>query len=458
MTLAERILRFACRLLVPRLREWGEAMAQEAASIRAPGAALAFALGCSVWIIGQALSHALRSALTPSQIDPALTRPRQGRWTSRDAALACAVAATGLGLLFLSAAGAPGRYLILNLTALIAGLIIVLPFRRKDPVEAPFIGVVSIAVGLALLLTAGLGDSAEGARRWVSMGGVVLQPGLIGLPFLLVAFSGSRDILTTTGLVLGAIALGLQPDPAMASALLAAAGVATLLKPDRPARVLLAVAIACFLLARLRSGEVTATPFVNAIFLTAAASSPVASLAVWSGSALLLLPASLGLWRGRQSRAAHATFGAIWLALIAAALFGDAPVPVVAYGGSAIVGYVLSTLALPGGAAPVRRRRQTPSSPHPGAVNREAAEEPLDPALTFTRSPRAVHPAAWGPPRHPWRETQRSGCLAADPANVGQGWKPSLPARGSGRNQRHAPRERDCAIVFEKTTLSFPAD
>ncbi|MBB5745174.1 alpha/beta hydrolase [Brevundimonas variabilis] len=355
MTLAERLLRLACSLLAPRLRDWGEAMAQEAASIRSPGAALAFALGCSGWILGHALAHALRSAVSPPDIDPAQTQPRQDRWASRDVALACAVAAASLGLLFLSAAGAPGRYVILNLTALIAGLIIVLPFRRKDPVEAPFIGVVSITVGLALLLTAALGDAAEGARRWVSLGDVVLQPGLIGLPFLLVAFAGSRDILTTTGLVLGAIALGLQPDPAMASALLAAAAVATLMKPDRPAWVLLAVALACFILTELRSGEVAATPFVNDVFRTASLSSPIAALAVWSGTVLLLLPAILGLCRRRQARAAHATFGATWLALVAAAIFGTEPVPLIAYGGSAIVGYLLSTLALPGKTAPSRR-------------------------------------------------------------------------------------------------------
>lgn len=354
MTLAERMLRFACRLLAPRLREWGEAMAQEAASIRSPGAALAFALGCSVWIIGQALRQALRSALTPPQIDPAKILYPQAMGLSRDVALACAVAATGLGLLFLSAAGAPGQYLILNLTALIAGLIIVLPFRRKDPVEAPFIGVVSITVGLALLLTAVLGDAAEGARRWVSLSGVVLQPGLIGLPFLLVAFSGSRDILTTTGLVLAAIALGLQPDPAMAGALLAASAVATLIKPDRPAWGLLAVSVACFILTGLRSGEVAATPFVNDVFRTASLSSSIATLAVWSGTALLLLPAIPGLWRSRQVGAAQATFGATWLALVAAAIFRAEPVPVIAYGGSAIVGYLLSTLALPGRAAPSR--------------------------------------------------------------------------------------------------------
>lgn len=390
MTIAERILRLACRLLAPRLRDWGEAMAQETASIRHPGAALAFALGCSVWIVSHAFGHALRSALTPLDIDPAQARPSQGRWRTRDAALVCAIAATGLGLLFLSAAGAPARYLLINLTALLAGLIIVLPFRRRDPIQAPFIGVISMAVGLALLLTAGLGDEAEGARRWMSLGGVVIQPGMIGLPFLLVAFAGSRDLLTTTGLILGAIALGLQPDPAMAGALLAAAGVAAMLKPDRPAWVMLSVALACVLATGLRSGEVAPTPFVNGILGTASSSSAIASLAVWSGTALLLVPAVVGLWRNRQASVAHAAFGSTWLALIAAAMFGDDPVPVIAYGGSAIVGYLLSTLALPSGSARSRPRAPAAGPQSPTTFNPRNGH--LD---------RLAKSAAWLP--SPWR-------------------------------------------------------
>lgn len=46
MTAAEWIVRRICRLLPPRLTDWGEAMAQEAASIERPSAALIFAVGC----------------------------------------------------------------------------------------------------------------------------------------------------------------------------------------------------------------------------------------------------------------------------------------------------------------------------------------------------------------------------------------------------------------------------
>jgi hypothetical protein len=90
-------------LLAPRLKDWGEAMVQEAASIR-HRRGLAFALGCSVWIIGCTDMPAIGPDLK-LQID-LQTRPRQGRWASRDTALGlCCRVATGL--LFLSAAGAP---------------------------------------------------------------------------------------------------------------------------------------------------------------------------------------------------------------------------------------------------------------------------------------------------------------------------------------------------------------
>jgi len=341
MTAAEWIVRRICRLLPPRLTDWGEAMAQEAASIERPSAALIFAVGCVAWVIRQALGQALQSALTPSKA----TSDQPSR--SRTTALACAIAATGLGLVYLAVVGAPMRHLTLNATALIAGLILALPFRRRDPVSPPFIGVISIALGIGLLLTAALGDEASGARRWISLGDVVLQPSLIGLPFLLVAFARTRNILTATGVILAVVALAWQPDAAMVGAAVAALGAATLTRRDRPSLIVLAVASACFLVALARPNAVPAAQFVDGVFRTASAAGGVASLAVWIGALLLLLPSLSGLRRDREAAAAHTAFGATWLAIMAAALFGDYPTPVVAYGGSAIVGYLLSTLALP---------------------------------------------------------------------------------------------------------------
>lgn len=358
MTAAEWMVRRICRLLPPRLADWGEAMAQEAALIERPGAALIFAVGCVAWVIRQALWRALQSALTPKESPPG--QPSRSRAT----ALACAIAAAGLGLVYLTAAGAPMRHLTLNAAALIAGLIIVLPLRRHDPVAHPFIGAFSIALGLVLLLTAALGGEASGARRWMSLGDVVLQPSLIGLPFLLVGFARTRNILTATGVILAAAALACQPDAAMAGATVAALAAAALTKRDKISLAVLTAVSACFVVTLMRPSEAPAAQFVDGVFRTALSTGSLAGLAVWLGALLLLLPSLLGLARDREAVAAQAAFGATWLAIMAAAFAGNYPTPVVAYGGSAIVGYLLSTLALPreSRARPrVRRLKERPS-------------------------------------------------------------------------------------------------
>jgi hypothetical protein len=340
MTAAERIVRCACRLLPPALRDWGEAMAQEAASIERPLAAMAFALGCAAWVVREALRHPARTALGPKAVGPA-------PWSSRKVALACAVAATAAGLVYLAEAGAPARYLVLNVASLVAGLILVVPFRGRDPVTTPFVGVVAIVVGLILLLTASLGDEVSDTRRWLSLGDVALQPSLIGLPFLFVAFARSRDVLTAVGLVLGAVALALQPDRAMAGAMVAAIGVAALMKRDLMGLLMLSAALACFIVTTMRSDAAPTAWFVDGVLRSALSVSFTAGLAAWGGVAVLLLPLIRGLRRSPEAAAAYAAFGATWSALIVAAVFANHPAPVIAYGGSAIVGYVWSTLALP---------------------------------------------------------------------------------------------------------------
>ena len=301
---------------------------------------------------------------------------------ARGVALACAVAATGLGLVYLAEAGAPTRLLTMNAAALVAGLVIVLPFARRDPMERPFVGVVAVAIGLALLLTAGLGGEASGARRWVSVGSVALQPALIGLPLLVVGFARSRDALTALGVVLAAIALAWQPDRAMAGALVAGVGAVALMKRDRMVLAVLVLALAGFAVALARPDVVPATPYVDRVFRTAASTSALAGLAVWSGAILMLVPALLGLTLDRANRAIHAAAGASWLAILTAAVVGDYPTPLVAYGGSAIAGYVLMTLALP------RPGLTDSEKAAPGAQLPRAEEAPALPSATPHRSSR----------------------------------------------------------------------
>jgi hypothetical protein len=86
---------------------------------------------------------------------------------------------------------------------------------------------------------------------------------------------------------------------------------------------------------------------------------------VLAGAALMLVPALIGLRHDSGHRDAHAVFGAVWLALLAAAALGNYPTPLVGYGGSAILGYLFSLIALPARAAPAGA--ETPEATRPDA-------------------------------------------------------------------------------------------
>ena len=89
-----------------------------------------------------------------------------------------------------------------------------------------------------------------------------------------------------------------------------------------------------------------AQPFVEGVLNSAFQVHPLAGLAVWAGVAVLILPAVAGAIFRPEDRARYATFGAVWLAIIAAAVVGNYPTPLVGYGASSILGYALSLGAL----------------------------------------------------------------------------------------------------------------
>ena len=63
---------------------------------------------------------------------------------------------------------------------------------------------------------------------------------------------------------------------------------------------------------------------------------------------MLIVPAIAGRWMDPGNREVHAVFGAVWLGVVVAAALGNYPTPLVGYGGSAILGYVLSLSLMPG--------------------------------------------------------------------------------------------------------------
>lgn len=351
--LAVGLVRLALRMLPPSLRSWGEAAAREVEALERPGEAVAFALGCLGWAAREAIVFHL-STRHPHEDN---TMPIQDHLRGpRGAALCCGLAAIALGLAYLAMAGVPATYLMINLGALVLGLLLlgVLVLAGRAGL-AP--GAINLLLGVALLAVSQFGVSADGVTRWVALGALSIQPSLMVVPVMLVTFARSRDALSMAGLVLAALALSLQPDRAMAGALAAGAVALAITRRDRRVLAVAAAAVTGLAVTLIRPDPSPAVPFVDQILYSAFDVHPLAGVAVNLGSALLIVPALMMVRTGAADRPGHAVFGAIWAAVVLAAALGNYPTPLVGYGGSAIVGYLLSLLAFPSAASLAARQR-----------------------------------------------------------------------------------------------------
>ena len=305
----------------------------------------------------QSLLHDLRVAVR--QLTPkGGTMEKRPLKDPRKVGVACAIASTGLGMAYMATAGAPPLYLAVNVLALLMGLAFV-GLLRPSAGEARMMPAVTLAFGAVLLATALFGSSVEGASRWFRVGGLSLQVSLILLPAMLVAFARRRDVLSTLGLILAAVALALQPDRAMAGVLASSLAVLALRRRDRGVMAALGVAAAGFIVTLLRPDTLPAVPYVDQILYTAFDVHPLAGLAVVGGALLLVVPAVAGRKLDARGGDACAVFGIAWLGMVLAAALGNYPTPLVGYGGSAVLGYVLSLAFLPSkapSAAPVEAR------------------------------------------------------------------------------------------------------
>ena len=277
------------------------------------------------------------------------------RRTSRTLGIVCAIAATCLGTAYLAAAGAPPHYIAIQLAALGIGLALIAILARILPALGKHsAGLILLTISAALLATALLGASFDGAARWVPLGAVYVQTSLVLLPPMLLLYARFPGRLGTAAMIVAALALALQPDRAMAGALAAALAALALVRRDRFTIAAALCGFAGFAGALAQPDRLPAVPFVDRILYTAFDVHPLAGAAVVAGSLALLLPAF-----GAGERSARWVFGATWLAIPAAAALGNYPTPLVGYGGSAVLGYLLSVALLPGSsrASAARGRR-----------------------------------------------------------------------------------------------------
>lgn len=261
--------------------------------------------------------------------------------------IACALGATGLGLAYMAAAGAPTMYLAVNALALLMGLAIIgLMWSAKPALHLP--DGFTLLLGGMLLATALLGISVEGATRWLRVGGLSVQMSLIVVPAMLVSFARHRNLLSTLAVVVAAVALAAQPDRAMAGVLASSLAVLAIYRPDRWALSALVFAGVGFSVAVLRPDMLPAVPYVDRILYTAFSVHWLAGLAVIGGALLLVVPAIAGQRFDPEHREVYLAFGFVWLGVVVASALGNYPTPLVGYGASSVIGYALSLSLLPG--------------------------------------------------------------------------------------------------------------
>jgi hypothetical protein len=365
-------------------------MGRELTEIGDERAALVFAAGCLRASLSLAAAAAARSAFAAIRtlLFPAAPfswrLPTMNRISTqpRLLGLLCGSVAVLMGLAYMQAAGAPSRYLLVNFAALALGATAWLALGGTGRSSLRGAGLATLAFSVTLLLTALFGVAADGASRWVSVGPLSLQVSLIVLPVMLVLYARRPDRAGTAGMIVAALALALQPDRAMAGVL--AAGLLALLLsvPERrPVAVAAAASILAFGWTLLRPDTLEASAFVDRILYTAFDVHPLAGAAVAAGAVALIVPAAIGLRRGAGERAALLAFGACWSAVVAAAALGNNPTPLVGYGGSAVLGYLLSVALLPAGVRGTdSAARASPSSAAPDQ----------DPSISELRAARPV--------------------------------------------------------------------
>ena len=361
-----------------KLRGWAEGLRLELADIQSDGEALLFALGGFCGLFPRALlAHlltpfvALSGSTDPSGDASDMSFHPDIRRHQRALGLICATGAVMLGIAYMAAAEAPFRYLALNAGALGIGLAAFTIFGLLKPSAGRSPGLGIFALAILLLMTALLGDRIEGVARWLKVGPLFIQPSLLLLPAMILAFAQKRSFLSTAAMIVASAALALQPDRAMAGMLTASLAALTILRPDRLVGGALVGSTLAFVVTLVRADTLPAMPYVDQVLYSAFEVHTLAGAAVMGGTMLLLVPAINGWRHGGAARELYATFGMAWLAAILAAAIGNYPTPIVGYGGSAIIGYLLSLAVLPksmsacatGVVGPVNRDTRPPD-PH----------------------------------------------------------------------------------------------
>lgn len=258
------------------------------------------------------------------------------------------VPALMVGVLTMRMSGVPAGVWGQNIAAWAVGTLVCLALWRTRSRSRSggwrwfdLVAVLTLGALAATLLAPGM----ERVHRWVALGPVRLHVASVLLPLLLVAMQGLSQArgwwISTVAAVGVALMLLLQPDAAQATAFAAAAVVLLLPLAGRdPPRLVCLVSLPLLAaLTWLRRDPLAPVPHVEGIVHLAAGLG--AGWAVAAVVSLLVLPLPFFLAARGAGTHAGLALGVYVTITVLAAFVGNFPVPVMGYGVSPIIGYLV---------------------------------------------------------------------------------------------------------------------
>lgn len=252
-----------------------------------------------------------------------------------------------VSLMAMRVAGAPNGSLAIQAIAFVLATLLAMPSRTAalvDSVDARWVlGAILLLAGAVLFAGVEIG----GARRWLQIGPVLVHPASLFGSVLLLALARAADSRVCAVLAAAAIAcFGIGNDGAASLAF--ALGLSGLLaaRRDHWKTLLPLCVLACCLAAWnwTRPDSLAPVPYVEEIVSRAWMGSRLAGAAAALALATLPLPfvlAARNTHDARQRGAACALAG-FWIGLVLAGLAGNYPIPVIGYGASPVIGWVLA--------------------------------------------------------------------------------------------------------------------
>lgn len=331
--LTAALLAVATALLRSRHPGWARAMRAEVLAIDEAQEALRYAWGCFT------TAAQLAAAAQPAR----LRAPDH-------LGLVCASLVVGLGVAFMASQEAPSRYPWVNgLSLALAGATFWLLPRARLQQDARWRAAATFALGALLLWAAAPRPDTGVATGWLRFGPLPVQPTWLLCPaWWAVSAPIGRTAprpwalraLHLAGLLMGLAALAVHAQAALlaVTAVLFAARAVQTTSVAPAALAVLALALAQAALARWTAPP--PSPFVDEVLQRAFTQGLGLGALLTAAWLSLLLPGLLH----RRAR----EHGLAWAALLLLALPGWLPAPVLGFGGSFIVGYVLSLAVLPG--------------------------------------------------------------------------------------------------------------